>query len=443
MIDKTKELPDGYKYTELGVIPEDWEVKSLGELGDFKKGKGICKDDLVPSGIPCVRYGELYTTHHEIIQEFNSFITEEISKYCQIIQLGDILFAGSGETKEEIGKCAAYLKNEKAYAGGDIIIFSPSNRDSKFLGFLLNQKIVVKQKSQKAQGDAIVHIYMDSIKKIIIPVPPLPEQKAIAEVLTDTDELIRSLDALIEKKKNVKQGMMQELLTGKRRLPGYGGKNTGYKTTELGVIPEDWDVKTLGELIFDYRGGAPLKPSDFINEGIKVLPKLGVGEGGILFVPNAKQKYCSNEYCKMYPRSIVDKNYNIVVLRDLVPSGPSIGYVVEIIDNDIYLLAQGVYGFRVESDKLEARYIIYLSNSNWYRKYMQTLLVGSTQVHIRNSDYRQIQIPVPPLPEQKAIAEVLFDMDAEIEALEQKREKMKLVKLGMMQDLLTGRIRLV
>ena len=115
------ERREGYKKTELGWIPEDWDVKTLGEVGCFMKGKGIAKKDLTDIGLPCIRYGEIYTVHHWIIKKFFSFIEPEIAKQSFELKKNDILFAGSGETVEEIGKAVAFLSDEKAYAGGDYI----------------------------------------------------------------------------------------------------------------------------------------------------------------------------------------------------------------------------------------------------------------------------------------------------------------------------------
>src|SRR5690606_2069948 len=132
------------------------------------------------------------------------------------LKKGDLLFAGSGETKEEIGKSVAFVSDELAFVGGDIVILSP-NKDglSSFLGYLLNSKVIQKQKAANAQGDAVVHIYSSSLKDIQIPLPPLPEQEAIAGALSDADAWIESLEQLIAKKRLIKQGAMQELLTPK------------------------------------------------------------------------------------------------------------------------------------------------------------------------------------------------------------------------------------
>jgi len=196
----------------------EWTTKRLGEIGDFAKGKGIPKKDTVESGIPCVRYAELYIHHRDIIRDFVSFIPESVAESARQLKKGDVLFAGSGETKEEIGMCAAYLGDEKAYAGGDIVILSPNSEDSRFLGYALNAPKAVEQKSSMAQGDAIVHLYARHLSELKIPLPPEAEQRVIATVLSDMDAEIETLHTRRDKTQAIKQGMMQELLTGRTRL---------------------------------------------------------------------------------------------------------------------------------------------------------------------------------------------------------------------------------
>ena len=127
MNNDNQHIPSGYKPSPLGIIPEDWEVKRLEEVGSFTKGSGVPKDKIISEGHPCLTYGDLYTKYDFVIKNIKSFIDEETSKESKEINAGDICFAGSGETPEDIGKCAAYLENCPAYAGGDIVILSPNN----------------------------------------------------------------------------------------------------------------------------------------------------------------------------------------------------------------------------------------------------------------------------------------------------------------------------
>ncbi|MFI5396105.1 MAG: restriction endonuclease subunit S [Candidatus Binatia bacterium] len=196
----------------------EWEVKRLGEIGSFSKGKGIRKDQVVSDGLPCIRYGEIYTQHDDYIRGFYSFISREIAAQSQRLRKGDLLFAGSGETAEEIGKCVSFLGDEEAYAGGDIVVFSPVDQDSMYLGYLMNHASVSCQKARMGQGDAVVHISARNLALLDLRLPKVEEQTAIATVLSDMDAEIAALEARRDKTRALKQGMTQELLTGRIRL---------------------------------------------------------------------------------------------------------------------------------------------------------------------------------------------------------------------------------
>lgn len=204
---------------ELLRPKEGWEVKKLGEIGYFSKGKGISKSDALSGSIPAIRYGEIYTKHDNILRAFTSFIDEEVAKGAKRINKGDLLFAGSGETKAEIGKTVAFVGKEAAFAGGDIIILSPScEYNSVFLGYLLNTPEIQTQKAINGQGDAVVHIYQSGLENIHISTPPLKEQIRIADLLKDIDFEIEGISNRLTKARQIKQGMIQQLLTGQIRL---------------------------------------------------------------------------------------------------------------------------------------------------------------------------------------------------------------------------------
>lgn len=209
----------------------------------------------------------------------------------------------------------------------------------------------------------------------------------------------------------------------------------GYKNTEVGVIPEDWEIIQLSDIITEFRGGAPLKPRDFVKTGIKVIPKGGIGRTGWLQVGIDDYQYCSKEFANAHRNNQVDESYTLVVLRDLVPSGPSIGLTVQIREVDSFILAQGVYGFKV-NELAYPQYLIQLSNTHWYRKLMNSIMVGSTQVHITNTAFKRIHIPLPKRHEQTAIATALSDADALINSLEKLIAKKRNIKQGAMQQLL-------
>ena len=195
-----------------------WKVKRLGKLGGFLKGSGVTRDESASGSLACVRYGELYTRHNDCIKSFYSWISREVAATATRLEQGDILFAGSGETKDEIGKCAAFVDDIEAYAGGDIVILRSKKADPLFLGYYLNTGPINRQKASKGQGDAVVHISAAALADIQCALPCIPEQTAIATILSDMDAEITALEAKLSKARQIKQGMMQELLTGRTRL---------------------------------------------------------------------------------------------------------------------------------------------------------------------------------------------------------------------------------
>ncbi len=216
----------------------------------------------------------------------------------------------------------------------------------------------------------------------------------------------------------------------------------GYKQTEIGVIPNEWDVMQVSALVSDFCGGAPLKPTDFTKTGVRVLPKGGFVRGGYLQIAEEDLQFCSPAYAESHPRNCVDRSYTVVVLRDLVPSGPNIGLMVQIRDSETYLLAQGCYGFKTNERLCLAIFLTQLSSTGWYRRLVNSIMVGSTQVHITNTAFKRVQIPVPPIAEQRAIAEALGDADGLLGALEKLIAKKRDLKQAAMQQLLNGKTRL-
>jgi type I restriction enzyme, S subunit len=211
-----QELLTGEK--RLEGFNEKWKETTLGKIGIFTKGKGIKKTDIADTGFSCIRYAEIYTKYDVFVKETQSHISLDITKESQQIKTGNIIFTGSGETANEIGKCVVYLGTKQCFAGGDTIIFSSNRDDSLFLTFLLNFDYVQKQKSSMAQGDMVVHIYSSSLKKLKIKIPQIPEQTAIAKILSDMDSEIHELESKRGKYIMIKNGMMQKLLTGEIRL---------------------------------------------------------------------------------------------------------------------------------------------------------------------------------------------------------------------------------
>jgi type I restriction enzyme S subunit len=212
-----QELLTGKK--RLPGFDEEWRTYKLGELGSFDKGCGISRAESNTGNFPAVRYGELYTKHTDYVKQYYSCISGDVAQTAKRVTFGDILFAASGETKEEIGVCAAIVDRRDIFAGGDIVVFTPTTEINPiFFGTLLNMPFVQKQKSERGQGDAVVHIHADSLSEIIVSIPEKNEQEAIAAVIKDFNDEIEQLEKKLSKYQQIKQGMMQELLTGRIRL---------------------------------------------------------------------------------------------------------------------------------------------------------------------------------------------------------------------------------
>jgi len=204
--------------TRLPGFSGEWEVKQLGEVGTFLKGSGVRKDEAQSGNLPCIRYGEIYTHHNDYIKQFNSWISAEVAATATRMKQGDLLFAGSGETKEEIGKSVAFVDNCEAYAGGDTVILRLADANPMFMGYYCNIKPINAQKASKGQGDAVVHISAAALSSVIVTLPSPAEQSAIAAVLSDIDAELSALMSQRDKTRDLKQAMMQELLAGRTRL---------------------------------------------------------------------------------------------------------------------------------------------------------------------------------------------------------------------------------
>jgi len=221
-------------------------------------------------------------------------------------------------------------------------------------------------------------------------------------------------------------------------------------TKQKPLVPElrfsgfdgEWQNTKFRKLITSYKGGAALTPSDFVESGgSKVIPKKAIGPGGELNISLDKPTFCTTAFFNSNPNSVVNSSYLITTLRDLVPSGPSIGYVVKFIDKHEYVLAQGVYGFIMNEAVVSKDFFVQYSNTNVYRRLMIRTKVGSTQVHIRTTDYMKLVVQVPPLPEQQKIADFLGSVDAWLDNLRGQKIGLQSYKLGMMQKLFSGQVR--
>jgi type I restriction enzyme S subunit len=221
-----------------------------------------------------------------------------------------------------------------------------------------------------------------------IPLPPLPEQRRIAAILDQADALRAKRREALAQLDSLTQSIFMEMFGDPRE-------------NERG-----WSKASIGSLVSDMRGGAALEPEDFIESGFPVLHKGAIKpNGGLSFDPK-KRPFTSVEYAEARPQNTVDRDFVVVTLRDLVPTGPSIGLATDLRSGpfDEYLLAQGAYGFRIDTARLTGPYVVALSNMPTFRYVLRQNAVGSTQIHIRTPIYLAIKIPVPPISLQQTFA---------------------------------------
>jgi type I restriction enzyme, S subunit len=379
-------MPNKYKQTEIGLLPSHWEVKKLGEIGKFTKGKGILKDELKEEGLPCIRYGEIYTKYNFNTSKLYSFISDDTSKLSQEISTGDVLMAGSGETIDEIGKAIAYLGTTKAYAGGDIIIFKPTNQNSLTISFLLESDSAKKQKRFMGQGNSVVHIYSSDLQKLKLPIPPLPEQQRIATILSTWDKAIDNVQYIIDNIQLRNKGLLNKLIMD----------NVNWKKFELGTI-------------LDYE-----QPQDFLTNNFTDvetnIPVLTANKSFILgYTTDTKNIY---------------NKVPVIIFDDFTTASRYIDFNFKIKSSAIKILSVKK-GFHL-------KFTFYL---------LQTIRTNIAE-HKRRwiSEFEDKVVKLPSIQEQTAIATILDTAQAELSSYQQKLAQLQLQKKGLMQVLLTGKV---
>lgn len=408
-------IPEGYKQTEIGVIPEDWKVKDLGSFMVFKNGLNKAKE-FFGYGTPIVNYMDVYKSGS--IQPYNIagkvFVTsDEIRNYSAI--KGDVFFTRTSETVEEIGLSSVLIDDiEDAVFSGFVLRarLKKKTLENSYMKYCFRSKSTRNQIQGTASYTTRALTNGKLLSNVLIPIPPKKEQTAIATALSDVDNLIQSLEKLIAKKEAIKTGTMQQLLTGKTRLPEFAtrddGSPKGFKQTELGRIPEDWEVKPLGDLSIQIKSGKNIK------DKFGIYPLYGsTGQIGKCKIPSYNQEA-------------------ILVARVGANAGR-----VNFVDGK-YGVSDNTIIINTNSDNS-----IQFVKSWLVQKDLNTLVFGSGQPLITGTQLKNLLTLAPSKNEQIAIATTLSDMDNEIQVLQQRLEKTKDIKQGMMQQLLTGKVRLL
>lgn len=409
----------GFKQTEVGLIPVDWDIKKLDALS-VRIGDGIHTTPKYNSSgnYYFVNGNNLINGVIEISDDNKRVSEDEYLIHKRNLDNSTVLLSINGTIgniafyngeKIVLGKSAAYLNlNSKIY--------------KRLIYYLIQSEFIKRYFDNELTGSTIKNLGLSSIRNTPIPLPPtFEEQKAIATALSDVDELITNLDQLITKKKAIKQGAMQQLLTpphkGGKRLEGFTG---------------EWEEKTLGEL-FDFKTTTTKKQFFDLSGNLIVMDMGSVSIDGKIL--RSKKASCDFD---------ILKKGDLVMPKDDIGGGNIIGKVAYIDKDNSYVLSDHVFRLNSINDKINSLYFYYLINSRIVNESILKVVSGSAQLGLGLNAIKKITVCYNSYKsQQKAIAQILSDMDLEIERLETKKEKFQYIKLGMMQELLTGKTRLI
>lgn len=418
-------IPKGYKKTDVGEIPDDWAVKKLGEIADIISGgtPKTTEKSFWNGAILWCTPTDITRTSGRYIESTEKTITDNGLKNSSAILLPiNSLLLCSRATVGDV----RIAKHEITTNQGFKSLVCNSSAYYLFIYYLI--PFLKPKMLEKSYGSTFLEISKSNLASIQIQLPSYVEQQAIAEVLSDMDALIEAQKELIAKKRDIKQGTMQDLLSGRVRLPGYETK--GWKHTDIGDIPDDWDVWKLGEICQCDMNTLPSSTDP--NYSFTYI-SLECVDSGIL--TNTFEYIFSKAPSRA--RKIVNQ-YNILI-STVRPNLRSHYYQSSPCENLICST-----GFTVlQTNNNAGKFIFYHFFSNIINKQIETIVSGSNYPSISTRDVACLQLPLPSYSEQQAIAETLSDMDNELETLEAELEKLHHMKRGMMQELLTGRIRLI
>lgn len=409
------ELMSGYRHSDVGAIPNDWDVLPLGKLVRSVEYGSAAKSD-VKGAVPVLRMGNLQGGKIDWSDLVYTDDIDEINKYT--LQPGDVLFNRTN-TIDLVGKTSIYEGGCPAIFAGYLIRINvvPELLDSRFLNYILNTEFSRKY-SAKVLSVAVgqANINGQKLKTYPIPLPPTKiEQEAIATALSDVDALLATLDRMIAKKRDLKQAAMQQLLTGKTRLPGFSDK---------------WEVKTFDEIVETFVGGGTPSRSNRAYWGNEI-PWVTVKDFAT-FNPRHSQEYITKTGLRNSASNLIPKGTLIISTR--MALGKAVVYEVDVaINQDLKALF-----FRSAVSVAFMRYWF-----DFFGKTIDELGGGSTVKGVSIGELKRLEVFLPKKDEQTAIAETLSDVDAELSALEKRRNKTRNIKQAMMQELLTGKTRLV
>jgi len=423
------EIASNDTWTEIGYFPSEWNVVKLGSLLEFQNGVNADKS-AYGYGTPFINVLEVITQSHIHAAHIAGqvFLPKRAIEAFSV-RYGDIVFNRTSETQEEVGLASVYVDDTPVVFGGFVIRGRPktSTMDAIYSGYMLRGHVVRTQIIGKGQGAIRANIGQQDLRQIIIPLPPLPEQRRIAEMLSDIDAQIAALDALITKKRDIKQGAMQELLTG-RRLPGFSG---------------EWKQTTFGDL-FAFLQTANNSRSELSSEG-----SVGYIHYGDIHTKWSTFLDCNQVELPMIDPQKVSGIPNILdgdlIIADASEDYEGLGAAIEVKEVGNRRIVAGLHTLllRSKTEALVHGFRGYLQYIPEVKKQIIEAGTGVSVYGISKTNLQRVQVDLPSVEEQTAIVTILVDIDNEIAALEKQRNKTADLKQAMMHELLTGKIRLV
>lgn len=439
MTEQKQEIPEGYKQTEIGVIPDDWEVKYFGELFESKISRKTLKINELVTFV-----GMQDVTESAQLANQTQIQYGKLKSGFTYFEKRDVLVAKITPCFENGKGChTQHLETDIGFGSTEFhILRGKPSADSKFIFFWTTKDSFRTALESEMVGSAgHRRVPFPAIQNYLIPCPTeQKEQTAIANALSDVDALISELEKVIAKKQAIKTATMQQLLTGKTRLPQFAlredGTPKGYKASELGEIPEDWDVVLTGQ-ICDVLTGFPFPSNMYSNTGVRLLRGSNVKRNCTDWDDSITEYWPElTSNLKQYELSIGD----IAISMDGSLVGRSFAQLSE---NDLpAVLLQRVA--RLRSKSISQNYLKEWICSKFFTEHCDAVKTVTAIPHISPSDINNFKILKPSTEdEQSVIALTLSDMEAEIQYLQQRLNKTRQIKQGMMQELLTGKTRLV
>jgi type I restriction enzyme S subunit len=446
MPEQIRSLKTGIKHkkTPIGEVPVDWEIKRLIETASSEKysftggpfGSDLKEDSYTDHGVRVIQLQNI--GDGKFLDEYRVFTSEEKAdqlKNCNIYP-GDIIIA---KMADPVARACIIPDIDKRYlmaSDGIRLSVNKEEYDAKFILYAINSPNFRKDAENHSTGTTRLRIGLTELKNLLIAIPPSKEQKRIAEILTTVDEAIEKTAQVIENTKEMKKGLMQKLLTR-----GIGHKK--FKKTKIGEIPEEWKVKKLVDTArnekYSLTGGpfgSDLKEDSYTESGVRVIQLQNIGDGKFLDeyrVFTSEEKADQLKNCNIYPGDIIIAKMADPVARACMIPG----------SDDRYLMASDGIRLSVNKTKHDVNFVLYAINSPYFRKNAEKHSTGTTRLRIGLTELKNLPIGIPPLEEQKQITEILSSVDGEIERESGHKERLELLKKGLMQVLLTGKIRVV